>query len=83
MEKVERSFMIDRDAADLLVQLAGGPRKQGEYLSEMIRREARKDPLAAQLDALAWETERLRGELRRVEAELARRATDGQAPDGG
>jgi hypothetical protein len=73
MSKVERTFMIDADAAALLVQLAGGPRKQGEFLSEMIRREARKDPLAVQVEAL-------RRELARVEAELERRAAAERGP---
>jgi hypothetical protein len=37
MKKVERALMLDEDGAALLIQLAGGPRKQGTYLSRLIR----------------------------------------------
>ena len=71
MKKVECTLMLDEDAAAILLKLAGGPRLRGKYLSDLLRREERKDPLAAQVDAL-------RRELARVEAELARRAEGGE-----
>jgi hypothetical protein len=73
MKKVERTVFLDEDAAELLIQLAGGPRKQGEYLSDLLRREARKDPLAVQVETLSREAARLRADLARVEEELRRR----------
>lgn len=65
MKKVERSFMIDEDAAELLVQLAGGPRKQGDYLSKMIRAQAQPDALLPELARLEMELARLRDEVLR------------------
>jgi hypothetical protein len=75
MKKIKRTVFLDPEAAALLIQLAGGAHKQGEYLSALIHREANKDPLAVQVETLARE-------LARVQAELARRAAEGQAPNG-
>ena len=36
------NMMLDDDAADLLPQLAGSPRKQGEFLSRLIRAAAQQ-----------------------------------------
>ena len=63
MKKVGRTIYFDEDAASLLLQLAGGPRKQGVYLSELIRRAAREQAVDARLRALAAELARLTGVL--------------------
>ena len=63
MKKVERRIVFDEDAATLLLQLAGGPRKQGIYLSELIRRAAREQMVDARLRALEQELARLKAGL--------------------
>ena len=63
--KIERTVKLDPDAADLLLQLAGSPRKQGEWLSAMIREKAREQNIfAARLQALEAELHALRAQLR-------------------
>jgi len=37
MDKVLKTVKMDPDAAELLVQLAGGIRRQGDYLSGLVR----------------------------------------------
>jgi hypothetical protein len=65
MKKVERALMLDEDAAALLIQLAGGPRKQGEYLSRLIRAQAQPGALYQELSRLEAELARLRDQVRR------------------
>jgi len=72
MEKVERTVTLDADAAELLVELAGSSRKQGAYLSDLIRaaaaartatiqtEDADLATLRTQVQALANEVARLR-----------------------
>lgn len=36
-DKTEVRLALDTDAAQVLAQLAGSPRKQGEYVSKLIR----------------------------------------------
>jgi hypothetical protein len=62
--KVERTVQLDPDAAELLIQLAGSPRKQGEYLSALIREKAREQNiLAARITALEEELARLKADV--------------------
>jgi hypothetical protein len=55
--------MFDEDAAVLLLQVAGDPRKQGLYLSELIRRAAREQTVAARIRAQARELARLKADI--------------------
>ena len=63
MERVTRTFKLDADSADLLLQLAGSPRKQGEYLSAVIRRLAEGQTVEARIRALQAELDRLKAEV--------------------
>ncbi len=45
-EQKEVRLTLDVDAADLLLRLAGSPRKQGEYVSSLIRMAAKQTNLA-------------------------------------
>ena len=63
MEKVPRTIYFDKDAAELLLQLAGGPRKAGEYLSELIRQAARQQTVEARIRALEQELARLKADV--------------------
>ncbi len=65
MKKIERSFMLDEDASDLLLGLAGGVRKQGEYLSELIRRAAKEQTVDVRIRALEAELARLKADVAR------------------
>ena len=47
--------MLDNDAAELLLKLAGGPRKQGDYVSRLIRAVAATQQEAAQLEEASME----------------------------
>ena len=69
VKKIECSFMIDEDAAELLLQLAGGPRKRGEYLSALIRERARGAPLLDRVSELERELAKLRTAI--VEGDIA------------
>ena len=60
MKKVGRTIYFDEDAAALLLQLAGGPRKQGTYLSDLIRQAARAQVVDARLAALEAELAHLK-----------------------
>jgi hypothetical protein len=82
MKKVERSFMIDEDAATLLVQLAGGPRKQGEFLSDLIREKSRQDPLLTRIADLERELAQLRVEVLRREQRDGLDGGEGQESNG-
>jgi hypothetical protein len=42
----EVKLTLDADAADLLLELAGSPRKQGEYVSKLVRQAAHGTPLS-------------------------------------
>jgi hypothetical protein len=55
--------MFDDDAAVLLLRVAGDPRKQGLYLSELIRRAAREQTVAARIRAQARELARLKADI--------------------
>jgi hypothetical protein len=55
--------MFDEDAAVLLLRVAGDPRKQGLYLSELIRRAAREQTVAARIRAQARELARLKADI--------------------
>lgn len=75
--KVE--LMLDEDAADLLIQLAGGERRRGTFVSRLIRQAARQDPLLARLAQMEEELARLRREiLRREEPAPDREGEDGR-----
>ena len=63
MKKVERKLWLEEDAAALLIQLAGGPRKQGDYLTALIREQARHPTLHARIASLAEELRRLQAEV--------------------
>jgi hypothetical protein len=79
MAKVERTLKLDEDAAALLIQLAGSERKQGEFVSALIREKARQDPLLARLAQMEEELARLRLEiLRRAEQPPAGEGEDGR-----
>lgn len=78
MKKVDRTLKLDEDAAVLLIQLAGSERKQGEFVSALIREKARQDPLLTRLAQMEEELARLRREiLRRAEP-----APTGEGEDG-
>lgn len=63
MKKVGRTIYFDEDAAELLLRLAGGPRKQGSYLSELIRRAARDQTVEARIRVLEEELARLKADF--------------------
>lgn len=63
MKKV--TIALDDEAAALLIQLAGGPRKQGVYISRLVRAQARPDSLLTELTRMETELARLRAEVRR------------------
>lgn len=74
MEKIERTVKLDPDAAELLIKLAGSSRKQGAYLSELIRSAAAvrmidKSPASS---ALEEDVERLREKVRQLSEEVER-----------
>ena len=52
--------MMDRDAAALLLQLAGSPRKRGEFLSNLVRERAHGAPLLDRIEQLERELGKLR-----------------------
>ncbi len=62
---------LDEDAAELLKQLAPSPRKQGEYLSGLIR-EAAARPAAGggDLEALRLQVHGLVSEIHKINARL-------------
>jgi hypothetical protein len=63
--------VLDDDAAELLIALAGSPRKQGEFLSALIRSEAqrrRAETLPAELDGLRRELTALERRVAALEA---------------
>ena len=64
------TIMLDDDAADLLLVLAGSPRKQGELVSELIRTAARKATPDVKFEAIQEQVERLAGELDTLRAGL-------------
>jgi hypothetical protein len=75
MKKVERRIVLDEDAAVLLLQLAGGPRKQGAYLSALIRRAAGEQTVEARIRALEQD-------LARLKAAIGASSTDKEQVDG-
>jgi hypothetical protein len=77
------TIMLDDDAAGMLPRLAGSSRKQGEYLSGLIRAAAAnaEHPPAADLDGLrlqvsllAGQVAGLAGRLSALESQLDHRA---------
>jgi len=44
--KTKVRLALDSDAAELLLRLAGSPRKQGEYISNLVRMAAKHNNLA-------------------------------------
>lgn len=53
-DKVDVKLALDRDAATMLLELAGSQRKQGEYVSQLIRAAHAGRPVRLQvLDRLA------------------------------
>src|SRR4051794_41059756 len=67
------SVQMDADAADLLVKLAGSPRRQGEYLSELVRAAAsgQANHEDAQLATLRRQAINVANDLTRHAGELA------------
>jgi len=63
MKKVVRKLHMDEDAAAILVRRAGSPRKQGEYLSKLLRAQDQPGALLAELTRLESELARLRRQL--------------------
>lgn len=49
-ERIAVKLVLDTDAAALLPQLAGSPRKQGEYVSKLIREAAARRNATPQPD---------------------------------
>jgi hypothetical protein len=74
----EVKLTLDADAADLLLDLAGGPRKQGEFVSKLIRAAASGQvPNLDVLDrilSLERELSTIGQELAQVKAEIVRPA---------
>src|SRR5215212_1569022 len=68
--KVERTVKLDPDAAELLIQLAGSSRKQGEFLSTLIREKARERAVTDRLRMLEEQLGELRTTLMRLEQGL-------------
>ena len=73
--------MLDKDAAELLLQFAGSPRKRGEFLSRALREWARRSPALDRLTELEREIARLRGQivLQEARAGLLGDSDDGRA----
>jgi hypothetical protein len=71
MEKVERTVKLDPDAAALLVELAGSPRKQGAFLSDLIReagvRQENSKHLPPEIASLLERIQRLELEVARLQ----------------
>ena len=63
---------LDEDAAELLKQLAPSPRKQGEYLSGLIREAATRPgaPNGSDLEALRLQVHGLVSEIHKINARL-------------
>lgn len=59
--------VLDDDAAELLIELAGSPRKQGEFLSALIRSEAQR----RRAESLPTEVDALRRDLSALERRIA------------
>lgn len=69
--KVERTVKLDPDAAELLIQLAGSPRKQGEYLSALIREKAQEQQtMGTRLAAVEQELAHLKAALAQRDSPL-------------
>ncbi|HMA36377.1 MAG TPA: hypothetical protein VKY74_18115 [Chloroflexia bacterium] len=66
------TVILDDDAADLLLELAGSSRKQGKYLSTLVRAAAasRRAPGGVDLAALHLQVLGLTNELHTVKARL-------------
>ncbi len=70
------TVMLDDEAAALLPRLAGGARKQGEYLSGLIRAAAARPagggatPEATELEHLRIQVRGIIGELQSLNARL-------------
>lgn len=68
-EQREVKLTLDAEAAELLLKLAGSPRKQGEYISNLIRQVAKQaDPadleISEESDAVSkTQVQRIRREL--------------------
>ncbi len=63
MKKV--TIALKEEDAALLIQLAGSSRKQGEYVSRLLRAQARPDSLLTELTRMETELARLRDQVRR------------------
>ena len=61
MKRIE--IQLDDDLATLFTHLAGGKRKQSEYIAVLLRREAQNQTMEARLTALAAQVEALQAEL--------------------
>ena len=67
MPKIPRTIFFDEDAAALLLQLAGGPRKAGTYLSALLRREAQNQTVESRIRALEAELGQLKAVVQQGE----------------
>src|SRR5689334_5959579 len=72
MEKVERTVKLDPDAAELLVQLAGSPRKQGAFLSDLIRAAAASKSASGAVSESKSDSDLLQQRVQTLEEEVAR-----------
>ena len=66
-ERIAVKLVLDADAAAMLPELAGSPRKQGEYVSKLIRQAAVQRATAPSIDPM----ERLRQELLGAASQLS------------
>lgn len=74
-EKRRLNLMIDSDVVSWLDSLAGGERKRGQYLSELVRqawaaRQSAPDVRSMDLDALRLMTQGLAGRVIAAEGEI-------------
>lgn len=75
-EKRRVNLMLDADVIELLDRLAGGERKRGSYISELIRsswagRQSAPDVRSMDLDSLRLMVQGLSGRVIAMEGELA------------
>ena len=58
--KTQVTLSLDRDVAELLIQLAGSSRKQGELVNELVRERARGGAVLQRIAELERELAQLR-----------------------
>jgi hypothetical protein len=69
--KRDVKLALDEDAADMLLELAGGPRKQGDFVSQLVRAAWEQRRPDNQPSGVQRELAEIRERLARLEMSLA------------